>query len=136
MRTLKIACAFFAFLSLAATLTGTRAISWSFGGLHITKHAGIGVMFGSLFNALLYASAAYGIQRRVPVVWKLGWAVLIISSLQFMIGGLSSVLRQPGAWIGAAGILVGGALVSVYWGRWWNRQRDYFHTVAPQLGHG
>jgi hypothetical protein len=32
-------------------------------------------MFWSLFYALLYASAAYGIQRRVPVVWKLGWAV-------------------------------------------------------------
>jgi hypothetical protein len=93
-------------------------------------------MFWSLFYALLYASAAYGIQRSVPVVWKLGWAVLIISSLQFMIGGLSSVLRQPGAWIGAAGILVGGALISVYWGRWWNRQRDYFHTVAPQLSRG
>jgi len=115
MRTLKIACVFCAFL-LAATLTGTRGINWSYGGLHITKHAGIGVMLWSLFNALLYASAAYGIQRRVPVVWKLGWAVLVISSLQFMIGGLSSVLRQPGGWIGAAGILVVGALVSVCWG--------------------
>lgn len=132
MRTLKIACAFFAFLSLATTLTGTRAINWSYGGLHIAKHAGIGVMLCSLFDALLYASVAYGIQRRVPVVWKLGWVVLIISSLQFMIGGPSSVLRQPGGWIGAAGILVGGVLVAVYWGRWWNRQRDYFHIVAPK----
>ena len=130
MRTLKIACIFFCLFSLASALTGTRAINWSHGGLHITKQAGIGVMLWSVFNALLYASAAYGIQRRVPVVWKLGWGVLIISSLQFMIGGVSSVLRQPGGWIGAAGVLVAGVLVTVYWGRWWNRERDYFYCVA------
>jgi hypothetical protein len=132
MRTLKIVCVFFCLFSLASALTGTRAIDWSYGGLHITKQAGIGVMLWSVFNALLYASAAYGIQRRVPVVWKLGWAVLIISSLQFVIGGVSSALRQSGGQIGAAGVLVGGVLVTVYWGRWWNRKRDYFHIVAPK----
>jgi len=130
MRTLKIVCVFFCLLSLASALTGTRAIDWSSGGLHITKHAGIGVMLWSVFNALLYATAVYGIHRRVPMVWKLGWVVLIISSLHFMIGGVSSVLRQPGGWVGAAGILIAGVLVTVYWGRWWNRQRDYFYRVA------
>jgi len=56
----------------------------------------------------------------------------IVSFLEFTIVGVSSVLTQPGGWIGAAGILVGGVLVAVYWGRWWNRQRAYFHIVAPK----
>jgi hypothetical protein len=117
---------------LAFALTGTRGINWSHGGLHITKQAGIGVMLWLVFDALLYASMAYGIQRRVPVVWKLGWAVLIVSSLQFMIQGIATALFLPDGWAACIGIVVGGIAVTVYWGAWWKRQRSYFDAVVPK----
>lgn len=133
MRTLKAICILFFLLSVVSALTGIRTFHWSTSdGLNITRQGGLGNTLWSVFSSLLYASTAYGIHRRIPVVWKLGWAVLIVSFLEFTIGGVSSVLRQPGGWIGAAGILVGGVLVAVYWGRWWNRQRDYFHIVATK----
>jgi len=89
MRNLKIVCILFCLLSLASALTGIRAIYWSTsGGLDITKQTGVAATLWSLFVALLFAGAAYDIHRRVPVVWELGWAVLIISSLEFMVGGI------------------------------------------------
>lgn len=133
MRTLKAICILWCLLSVVSALTGIRTFHWSTSdGLNITRQGGLGNTLLSVFSSLVYASAAYGIHRRIPVVWKLGWAVLIVSFLEATIGGVSSVLRQPGGWIGAAGILVGGVLVAVYWGRWWNRQRDYFHIVPPK----
>lgn len=131
MRILKAICILFCLLSVVSALTGIRIFHWSTSdGLNITRQGGLLNTLCSLFSSLLYATAAYGIHRRMPVVWKLGWAVLLVTFLEFTIGGVSSVLRQPGGWIGAAGILVGGVLVAVYWGRWWNRQRGYFHIVA------
>src|SRR5580704_2222755 len=135
MRTLKAFCVLFCLFSLVSALTGVRAFHWSTSdGLNITRQGGLINTLWSVFNALLFASAAYGIDRRIPVVWKLGWAVLTVFFLEFAIGGVSSVLRQPGGWIGAAGILVGGVLVAVYWGRWWNRQKDYFDCAQKVLG--
>lgn len=131
MRTLIAICILFCLLTAVSAVTGIRTFHWSTSdGLNITRQGGLVNTLWSVFSSLLYASAAYGIHRRIPVVWKLGWAVLIVSFLEFTIDGVSSVLRQPGGWIGAAGILVGGVLLAVYWGRWWNRQRGYFHIVA------
>jgi hypothetical protein len=133
MRSLKAICILFCLLSVVSALTGIRTFHWSTSdGLNITRQGGLVNTLWSVFSSLLYATAAYGIHRRIPVIWKLGWAVLIVSFLEFTIGGVSSILRQPGGRIGAAGILVGGVLVAVYWGRWWNRQRGYFHIVAPE----
>jgi hypothetical protein len=133
MRALKIICILFCLLSLASALTGMSAVHWSTsGGLHVRKQGGVGALLWSVFNALLYASAAYGIHRRVPVVWKVGWAVLIASSLEFMIRGIGSALTLPGGWVACIGIVVGGIFVTVYWGAWWNRQRDYFQVLAPK----
>jgi hypothetical protein len=133
MRTLKAICILFCLLSVVAAFTGIRTFHWSTSdGLNITRQGGLVYILWAVFSSLLYASAAYGIHRRIPVVWKLGWAVLIVSFLEFTTGGVYSVLRQPGGWIGAAGILVGGVLVAVYWGRWWKRQRGYFRIVAKE----
>ena len=133
MRTLKVICLVFCLLSLASALTGIRAVHWSTsGGLNITKQRGVDVFLWSVLNALLYASAAYGIHRRVPVVWKYGWAVLIVSCLEFMIRGIDSARTLPGGWAACIGIVVGGIFVTVYWGAWWNRQRDYFQVLAPK----
>jgi hypothetical protein len=110
-----------------------RAVHWSTsGGLNITKQPGVGALVWSVLNALLYASAAYGIHRRLPVVWKLGWVVLIVSCLEFMIRGITSALTLPGGWAACIGIVVGGIFVTAYWGARWNRQRDYFQVLAPK----
>ena|SRR5260221_8028732 len=132
MRALKIVCLLFSLLSVASVLTGVRAVnvttSW---GLNITKQPGVGALLWSVFNALLYASAAYGIQKRLPVVWKLGWVVLVVSSLEFMIRAMGSATKVPGSWVLCIGILVGAVAVTVYWGAWWNRQMGYFRKVGP-----
>ena len=133
MRTLKIVCVLLCVLSLASALTGIRAIRWStFGGLDIAKQTGVGATLWALLNALLFASAAYGIHRRIPAVWKLGWAVLIFSCLEFMIRAIGSALILPEGWAACIGIVVGATVVTVYWGRWWNRQRDYFRVVETK----
>jgi hypothetical protein len=129
MRNLKMVCVLFCILSLASALSGIRAnrLSTS-GGLEITKQMGIGFTLWTVFNAMLYGSAAYGIHRRIPLVWNLGWAVLIFSPLEFMIRALSSVLSLAGGWAPCIVIVVGTIAVTIYWGRWWNRQRDYFRV--------
>jgi len=85
-----------------------------------------------VFLALLYAGAAYGIHRRVPVLWKLGWAVLLISSVEFTVGRIASPLTLPDGWVACVGILLAGIAITLYWGAWWNRQKDYFHSVGPE----
>jgi hypothetical protein len=133
MRALKIFCIVFCLLSVTSAFTGIRAIHWStLDGLNITKQTGLGFTLWSVFNALLFASAAYGLHQRAPVVWKLGWAVLIISSIQFMIRAMSSAMALPGGWVACVGIVFGGVVVTLYWGAWWNRQREYFHAVSPR----
>jgi len=67
-----------------------------------------------------------------PVLWKLGWAVLLISSLEFTVGGIASALTLPDGWVACVGILVAGIAITLYWGAWWNRQKDYFHSVGPE----
>ena len=136
MRILKIVCVLFCILSLVSALTGIRAIRWSTsGGLNITKQTGVGVALWAVFNTLLFASAAYGIHRRIPVAWKLGWAVLILCCLEFMIRAISSALTLPDGWAACIGIAVGAMVVTVYWGRWWNRQRDYFRVAETKKLH-
>jgi hypothetical protein len=133
MRDLKIVCVLFSVLSLASALTGIRAIHWSTsGGLEITKRIGIGVALWAVFNAVLYASAAYGIHRRIPGVWKLGWAVLIFSCLEFMVRAMSSAVTLPEGRAACIGIAVGTIAVTFYWGRWWNQQRDYFRVAETK----
>jgi len=131
MRALKVFCILFCLVSVASALTGIRAVHWSTsGGLDITKQTGVGATLWSVFLALVYAGVAYGIHRRVPVVWKLGWAVLIVSSLEFTVGGIASALTLPDGWVACVGILVAGIAITLYWGAWWNRQKDYFHSVG------
>jgi hypothetical protein len=133
MRILKIMCIFFCLLFLAGALTGTHAIHWSTsGGLNVWKEAGVGPVLWSVSLALLYAYAAYGIHRKLPAVWKLGWVVFVFSALEFMIRATSSAVTQAGGWVACIGIIVGGIGIAFYWGVWWNRQRNYFCATADK----
>jgi hypothetical protein len=126
MRVLQVFCAFLCLLSVLSAVTGIQSISVA-DRVVIAKHGGFGRIY-SLFVAGVFAAAVYGIRRRAPIVWKLGWVLLAASFVSFVVSALPGALRQPppGCWIVAAFILIGGLVVTVYWGWWWKRQRDYF----------
>jgi hypothetical protein len=91
----------------------------------------------ALANATVSAAAFYGIHRRVPITWKLGWGVIVFFILEFIIRALSSTMGMPQVdhpWIARAAILIGGALVGLYGSFWWKRQESYFsvHSRDPQ----
>src|ERR1700730_5797284 len=134
MDRLKIICALFCLMCVASAITGVQAVHLSThnssSDASITMHSGYGRVW-SLVSALIYAGAFYGIQKRAPIGWKLGWCALIVSFLQFSIGALSFSLKlpQPARWILSTAILVTGAGVTAYWGIWWKRQKSYFRTA-------
>src|SRR5438876_11584945 len=71
MRTLKAICIVFCLLSVVSVLTGIRSFHWSTSdGLNITRQGGLINTLWSVFSSLLYATAAYAVHRRIPVVWK------------------------------------------------------------------
>lgn len=138
MRNLKIICIFFCLLSVTSAITHIHAFRWSLRAVPgapvttttvVTKRSGFGATILSLVGALFYAVAAYGIHRRAPITWKLGWGVLGIVSLSFLIQTLSFSLRlpQPDWWIASSAILVGDTAITLYWGFWWKRQKGYFN---------
>jgi|SRR5208282_6227306 len=82
-----------------------------------------------LAYAGLNAAAFYGIRKRAPIVWKVGWIVLAFGLLDFFIEALSSTRKIPEAshpWAFRTFILVSGTLVGLYWSFWWRRQKTYF----------
>jgi hypothetical protein len=113
VRTLKFMCLAFCVLSVLFIIAGRVPI----------RDVPIELAYAGL-NA-----AFYGIQKRAPIVWKVGWIVLAFGLLDFFIQALSSIRRIPGAshpWVFRTFILVIGILVGLYWGFWWRRQRPYF----------
>jgi hypothetical protein len=100
----------------------------------ITRHSGFGRLY-SLLAAGVFAIAFYGIHRRFPIAWKIGWGVLIASFLDFLVSALSFSLRLPlpDRLIASSAIIVGGCAVAIYWGFWWNRQKSYFTSTHDQV---
>jgi hypothetical protein len=93
------------------------------------------VMAGSLVAALVYAAALYGIHKRTVMAWKFGWVFLAANYVGFVFQVHSSTLKVPQAgspWVPTAAAAIGSAVVAVYWGYWWNRQRSYFVEPAPR----
>ena len=137
MRILKIICILFCLLSLASALTGLQSshVSVSAGksvktsaSIVITKSVSFRIYAFS--QAVLWAAAAYGIHKKIPITWKLGWVVLVTSSLEATVSALSYSLRLPfpDYWIASSAIVIGFCAVTVYWGFWWKRQRNYFES--------
>ena len=87
----------------------------------------------ALVSLAFFASAFYGIHRRVPLTWKLGWGVIVGGYLWFIVSVLSTTLKmpQPDRWIASCSIVIGTLLVVLYWGYWWWRQKQYFGKI-PQ----
>jgi hypothetical protein len=128
MHTLKTICLFFFLLSLVSVIEGGLAIHPSPFRSMSLSHGVFGTTV-SILDAVFWACAFYGIHKRAPIAWNLGWAVIVVGLLEFLIFGLSSTMRLPQAdnpWIASAAVVVVGGAVATYWSIWWKRQKGYF----------
>lgn len=92
----------------------------------VTYHHGYS-RFYALALAAANAIAFYGVYRRTPVAWKIGWVVLVLAPVSFIIRALPSAIHQQYGKFGATiGVVLGAIFVAVYWAFWWNRQKSYF----------
>ncbi|HTV57693.1 MAG TPA: hypothetical protein VMD77_02220 [Candidatus Baltobacteraceae bacterium] len=133
MRLLKIFLAFFCAWSAVDFIVAASAFHVPHGGAYSKPW----VMAESLVSTLLLASALYGLRKRTLVVWRLGWCYLVAAYLSWLFTGLSSSRKIPpedSPIVASAAIVIGGAIVAVYWGFWWNRQKNYFITAASVQG--
>jgi hypothetical protein len=137
MRVLQALCGIFCLLSILSAVTGIASIEVT-DHVVITRHGDLGRLYAVVLAAFL-ALAFYGVHRRAPIAWKLGWVVLGASFLSFLGTGLSGALRQPppGRGIISSFIVIDGSMVTVVWGLWWKHQRGYFRPRNdPEDGSG
>jgi hypothetical protein len=82
-----------------------------------------------VINFLIFAGTYYGIQKRAPFMWKMGWIVIVCGFLDFLILTLSAIVKLPESThplIASAAVLIGSATVAVYFSHWWWQQKSYF----------
>jgi hypothetical protein len=128
MRALKLICLFFCALSVISIIQGVRVLESATAGTTSMKHGVVGTAL-SLVDAVFWAFAFYGIQKKIPMAWKLGWAVIVVGLVEFLILALSSIIKLPASshpLFASAAVVVGGSAIALYWSFWWNRQRNYF----------
>ena len=113
-------------LSIASAITGIQSVVCdSRTGTVITYWHSYGRWL-TLGYAAVLALASYGVYRRRPVVWKLGFVVLYLSAADFVFQVWWSLWRQPYGWVGATAATVFAPLITLYWTTWWRKQRPYF----------
>jgi hypothetical protein len=92
------------------------------------KHNVSGMILG-LLQLLFYACALYGIHKKAPFAWKLGWVWIAVSFSMSLVKLLPLTLRLPGAsdpWIAFASVIIASTGVHLWLGYLWNRQKSYF----------
>jgi hypothetical protein len=142
MRTLKIVCIVCFVFWMFSAVTGIQINNASPPGtviakfsdwLAITKLTVINRL-GCLLAAIISAAAFYGIHRRLSIMWKFGWLILILGYLNFVISAVSATSKNyklatmADWWVGFIMLLVVSAPVVWYWGRVWYRQKPYFNS--------
>lgn len=82
-------------------------------------------------STLFCGAALYGIHKRTVTAWRLGWVYLGAGYILWLLQCRTLTHTVPEAdspQVAVAAAAIGGALVAVYWGLWWKRQRGYFKT--------
>jgi hypothetical protein len=126
MRFLKIDLAIAALVCVASAISGIQWISYdSRTGTQISYFAGWDRLW-TVGGAILLGLGAWGIHRRIPAMWTIGWVVLFASAAVFVFATIRMLLPQPYGWVGVLGALVAVILGTVYEGIWWQRHREYF----------
>jgi len=111
--------------ALASAISGIQSIFTNHTGAVITYWHGYGRLL-ALAYAALFALSFYGIYRRYPIVWKLGFVVWYVSAADFIFQAWRLLLPQPYGWIGATAVTVVTPFVALYWANWWRRQKGWF----------
>ena len=120
--------------SIASAVNGVQSFSYdSATGSHTAYFAGWDRLW-AVASALVCGIGAWGIYRRAPIVWPLGWVALLVSALWFVVEAAIMLLPQPYGWVGVIGAATGATLVVAYWGIWWQRHREYFTPGGPPAG--
>jgi hypothetical protein len=128
MNKLKFGLLFLCAVSIALLVASVHAAILARNNVPLDLHAAVRWTF-SIVNALALAGAAYGIHRRWPVIWRLGWVAIAFSSLGFLRSVLSASVRIPQKEHPLVFVLsaaVGDVLVTFYWSWRWARSKDYF----------
>jgi hypothetical protein len=127
MRILKVICILFCLLGLVSTFAGLQPTEI------ITKH--IAYRTYSFLIAVLFGFAAYGIHKRKPMTWKLGWILIVATSLEALFSALSHSLKLPtlDCWIASSVIVIGNGLAVMFVGFLWKRQKPYFIPNQNQM---
>jgi len=126
MRILMTLLLFGAVFGVVSAITGIQSVHGdSRTGTVITYWHGYGRLLALGYAAVL-ALAFYGIYRRYPVVWKLGFAVWYLSAAEFVFQAWLLLWPQPYGWVGATAVTVFTPFVALYWASWWRKQKAYF----------
>jgi hypothetical protein len=132
MRVLKIILALFCVWSVVDFIVAVYAIHSPQNGAYSTSHEKL-VMARCLVLAVAYGAALFGIHKKAPIAWKLGWGAIAAELLALPVWALSVTSRIPrtdSPGVAAAAVIVGGVAVALYWGFWWYRQKSYFVKPA------
>ena len=116
-----------AVFSIVSAITGIQSVHGdSRTGTVITYYSHPYERLLAVAFAALSALAFYGVYRRYPVVWRLGFIALYLSAADFVFHVWWSLWSQPYGWVGATLATVFAPLILLYWLSWWRRQRAYF----------
>jgi hypothetical protein len=86
----------------------------------------------ALANGIFLGFMAYGIWKRLYLIWKLGFVLIALSAVSFVF----NVLGDPNALPHVSGrpllvftifISAGALAVGAYWTVWWYKKKDYFN---------
>ena len=138
MRVLMMVLALLCLLCIVSAITGIQAFelsaiqSGSRTGSVVTYWEGAWRWF-ALVYAAFFAVAFYGIYRRFPLAWKVGWVVLVASTAGFIVQvWLTEVQPPDAAYAGRILATLAGIAVGIYWGFWWYNQKRYFIPDATE----
>ena len=126
MRLLLIAFVLAAIVGVASAITGIASFQAdSRTGTVVEYWHGYEWLY-AVGAAIIFAIASYGIYRRFPLVWKIGFVVIYLSAAEFVFQAWWFLWPQPYGWVGATAVTVFAPFIALYWASWWRRQRTYF----------
>jgi uncharacterized membrane protein YfcA len=132
VKTLKYICLFTSLICVAGALTGIRTISITPSGVTLWHYSTYAPRISAFANAVVLATFAYGIHIRARVMWKVGFLLLALGYICFVVGALTATYHAASVpsiapfWVPAASVVLLGGVVTIYWGLWWKRQHTYF----------
>src|SRR5207245_9703378 len=108
---------------LVAAVTGIQTVeAGSRTGTVISYHHGY-VRLYAVAAAVFFAVAFYGVYRRFPIVWKLGWIFLVAGTADFIVEAWVGLIHRGYGWVGVLVATLGGLAVLVVWCICWQLWR-------------